>query len=417
MLIYIDPIIIKYFEQHQIRYDDIEALENIISSHRKGNHFITSSRKCLDFLASKINGLSLLSQKQLKMLSHDYTTFSNLFEKVSTKIIVKPPGEKFKRIDEVIPTDFNNYTYTTSVFEIPLNAFLITERLEKTRIVSEHLDDCYFYEYIGNEFSRLKSMPLSIKFDHTHGGGNDTFKIFEDKAKNFHIVFGVADSDKKEPTDTLGTTSRQLLEKYEEIKETSVVGCEILPVHEKENLFSSIVYEHLGNNIDQRAIEKLKMIEAIDKEFCYLSYLDIKGGLHSDNYLPYFEDFFNIKDFIPVVEIESCNNEFTGTLNDFLRYFHEQRSLSKNERIYKYLILPLSTNPLKNFNWKNVKGELEEQLSKLPYTASSYREKLEKKLHILSNLSDYLLDGQKKYLEILGSRVKEWGLSNPKKTA
>src|SRR5690606_34656920 len=135
--------------------------------------------------------------------------------------------------------EFGKHSYFTSVFKIPLSRFLEPEMSEKTRMVSEHLDDCHFYEFIANNFSEHRHLPSSIAFDLLNGGGDVTFQVFEEKINKKYIAFAIADSDKREPEAAIGTTGKKVIEIFETYKIENIISCEILPVHEKENLFSS----------------------------------------------------------------------------------------------------------------------------------------------------------------------------------
>ncbi len=401
--------------------EDLEALDNILASHRRGYHFVTTNRSCLDFL-SKLNGLSLLCRKQLQMINFDYSTLSEITRQVATKIVVKPPNYEFKRTDTVINNSdiIDGYQYKTSTFEISLREFIRPEILDKTRLISEHIDDCYFYEFIGARFSTIRNLPCSLTFDHVHGGGNDTYKIFKDKIEKKNIVFTLVDSDKREPAEDIGATGKQVVDIYETYKENSIINCEVLPVHEKENLFSTSIYENFGNNIRNCAIEQYKILETFDDDCRFIPYIDIKEGLHSGNYLPYFEGLFDIPNLIPRSHSESRNfdNEYVGTKEEFLDYYEEQKNLPKRDRNKKYLIEPLGSNPLGNFELEKLKDKLSNEISQLHPTASTdYVQKLENKLKILKDLADYLLEFQKEYFKILGTQIKEWGLSNPKRSA
>jgi hypothetical protein len=419
MLIYIDSSLMLYFQESKYTTEDLDALDNIVSSHRKGYHYVLSDRKCLEFL-SQLDGLSPSSKRQLQMLSHDYTTLAGIRNNVSSKIVIKPPNFNLKRIDSVIESGLQGYSYTTSIFEIPLRDFLSSEFLYKTRLVAEHLHDCYFYEFIGNEFSKIKGLPCNLAFDHLHGGGSDTHRILEDKIINNHIVFALVDSDKKDPMEEIGTTAKQVVKVYEQYKENAIVGCEVLPVHEKENLFSSTVYEYLGYNVKPTAIQQLKLLEEYDNHGIFYPFIDLKEGLHSENYRSYFEPLFDIPDLIPRIEDQGrkFDNEFIGTKEDFLRYHHEQKNLEKRSRTKKYLIEPLGSNPLSEFELEKLKKRLFEELKQLnPSTPDFVGNKIKNKIQVLENLLDYLLTFQKQYFEILGTQIKEWGLSNPKRSA
>jgi hypothetical protein len=413
MLIYLDPSLIDYFKSSDASLQDFEALDNIISSHRKGYHYVISTRQGLESLRG-LENLSVLCKRQLAMMSHDYTTLSSIIKHVATKITVKVPHSEFRRNEKILNG------CTNVVFEIPLNQFIIPEVLEKTVLISEHLDDCYFYEFLGNRFYNGMKLPTSISFQRTHGGGSDTHKVLTERIENNTIIFTIVDSDRKDPTSSLGRTSKQVEEKYEEFRLSKMVGCEILPVHEKENLVSPKIYGVIGNNIRKAALEQLNLLCAVDKTGKLYSFLDLKKGLHSENFIPYFEEIFNIEGLIPKQK-EDCRNfenEFVGTKEEFIAYCEKQKLLNKDERIIKYLIEPLSSNPLVNFNLEKLIDKINKDISETQKnTPQQIIDDKKNKIKFIENIYDHLLEFQAEYLKNLGSQIREWGLCNPKKAA
>lgn len=416
MLIYLDPLLIDYFKSNELCEADLEALDNIITSHRNGFHFVFSNRKTLEYL-SELRDLGTFNKKQLKLLSNDYTTFSMLPMSVSNKIEVIPSNQEFARIDTLKEDNLiQGYQYTTSIFKVPLWHFLNPEILVKTRLVSENIDDCYFYEYIGNKFSS-NNLPCKINIEPDTGGGNDTYKTFKDKIEQNNMVFAIVDSDKKEPSMNLGNTSLQVSNLYDGYKQNTISYCEILPFHEKENLFSATVYEKLGVNICEYAVDQFKLIENYDENFCFIPYIDVKEGISSSNYFSHFESLFDIPNLIPQNQ-EECrgfHNEYIGTKRDFIHYYNEQLTLEKRARTKKYLINPIGSNPLGNFDFDALEEKLITKLNEAhPNTPSNVISEIEEKIEMIRNLPLYLLDSQKKYLTILGTQIKEWGLAKPK---
>lgn len=419
MLIYIDPSLIEYFKHAQITSRDIEALENIILSHRNGYHFVTSNRKSLDFL-KEMKDLSSISKKQLNILSLDYSTSGNFNEKIFSKIIVKSPNSPMKRIDNEIDSNIKDYKYKTSIFEMPLDYFNTAEVLEKTRLIAENLEDCNFFQFIGEEFFRKRNLLCSLKFDLLSGGGSELSKLFKQKITSNHIVFVLVDSDKKNPESCLGNTSQLVLEVFQEHNEDNIIGCEILPVHEKENLVSSVIYKYIGKSTNSIAIKQLEILEKNDPEHNFFRYLDIKEGLHSDNYTDHFDSIFDIPNLIPLSHENGrgFDKEFVGSKEEFLKYSEDQKNVKKADRKRKYLIQKLGSNPLNNFNLVEdrelLRDEIEKYSSKIP--EERLLEKMEK-LKILENIFDYLLEFQREYFLILGMQIQEWGLANPKRIA
>ena len=228
----------------------------------------------------------------------------------------------------------------------------------------------------------------------------------------------LVDSDKRQRQAEIGSTGKGVLRTYAEYKENTISGCEILPVHEKENLFPPIIYEYFATNAKKSALEQLKILADSAVGYLYLPYIDIKKGLNSSNYLPYFEGLFEIENLIPKTYENSrgFENEFIGTKDEFIRYSQEQQRLRSFDRKDKYLIEPMGSNPLINFRFDTKIEQLKNRISELSEnpTPQNIIEKEQRKLDVLLNLKNYLLDYQKEYFEIIGTKIKEWGISNHK---
>ncbi|MEX3743566.1 hypothetical protein [Lysinibacillus xylanilyticus] len=410
MLIYIDPSLMEYFKSVSPSESDLEALENIISSHKKGYHYVSSNRKTLDFL-SKLEGISSNVRKQLDILFEDYSTLSSVNKNVSTKIVVLPPNGEFQRYNHIINSEvLGGYQYMSTIFEVPLRDFLVSEVLDKTRFITENLNDSYFYEFIGNNFAKNKYLPSKISIDHVPGGGLNTPGILEDKIVSKHIVFSLVDSDKKEPTATLGVTGKEVLKVFEKFQEHAIIGFDILPVHEIENLLSSTIYENFSKRDCEVSKTQLKILETHDRDFCFLPYIDMKEGLHTGNFSTYFEGVFDISNLIPQTDSEKrgYKNEFVGSKEAFLNYL-------SNPKGKLYLIKPVGPSPFGNLKIEKLKENINEDIARANGKASrEYILKLTNKIKVFDDLPSYLLDFQRDYLEILGMQIKEWGLANPK---
>lgn len=403
MLIYLDSSLITYFDENKATAEDIDALENIISSHRNSNHYVFANRLTLDYF-SENSMLSLGNAKQLRMLYSNYATLAPIINKVATKIIVTTSLSSFRRRNTVISIDdiLDKKENVTSIFEIPLKKFVSTEISEKTRLISEHIDDCKLYEFMSNEFLSLQKLPFKISFDKVHGGGNDTHKVFLDKITNNHISLSIVDSDKKEPQSTIGNTARQVTDVYNSNKQTSIIGCEILPVHEKENLFSPIIYEKFGRNIDETSLQQLKNLTSNDKNNFYYAYLDLKKGLHKENFTSFHTNIFNLLEGIDDEKKERFLNN--STLQT------ESKEPKSNK---EYIIKPLGSNPLGDFDLLKIKNNLERKIITLhENTPQKIYDQYEDDLLVAKNILNHLLDFQKKYFHIFLKNICEWGLSN-----
>ncbi|MEC1715042.1 hypothetical protein [Schinkia azotoformans] len=419
MLIYFDPSIKEYFDSMSITPNDLEAVDNILASHRKGYHYVGTTREMLHFLMN-LPGLGDISKFQLQMMNHEYSTLKNIVSKVKSKIVVKSPDSNFNRIDTRTQDSLNGYLSIATVFEVPLRMFLNPEILDKTKLISEHLDDCYFYEFIAKNLFWETRLPCSIVFDPEHGGGNDTHLIFKDKVEKNYITFAIADSDKKEPDGELGTTAKQVLTVFESNKQNKISNCEILPVHEKENLFSPDVYEIIGRNIRENAIKQLKLIQRYETNGEYYSYLDMKNGLHSENYTPFYEKIFDWPNLIPRApyDCRGFENEFIGTREEFMDFCRNEKIKEKKEREVKVLIEPLSGNPLGKFDIEGLKSRLQDEIASTHARTPKHIVDLKKdRLLKLNNLSEYLIDFQRNYLLLLSNQIRDWGLSNYKRSA
>lgn len=413
MLIYLTPELREYFEENDYTDEDVEAIENIITSHRKCYHFVTAKRKCLEFY-SGIDGLSRSSKKQLTMLRQDRATVSGIYEQIKTKIIVVPPTEKYNRkdVEENHNIEYLNDTVRKySEFEIPLDRFLENEILEKVRMVSEHLDDCDIYDSIASNFIKLKDLPGKISFEKVHGGGNDTHKVYLEKIVQGYIVTSIVDSDKIEPASNIGTTARQVNDVFENNKMHKLISIEILPFHEKENLFSPVIYKHFGKNINPEALNQLIKLTDSEVGRKIYPYLDFKKGLHSGNYTDFYSEILDNEEII-------SDDTGLGKKADFLSHVTSQLAIKTELREKIYLVGLLGTAPLGDFNIKkitnNLKTKLDSYNSRTPHQIVR---KEREKLDVIENLFDYLLEFQREYFMLFAQNICEWGIANSRRSS
>ena len=403
MLIYLDSSLIEFFQSGSFSEEDIETLEDIIASHRNRKHYIYASRSDLDYL-STFTELNKSSKKQISILLHDYTTDKIAINRIQTRINVVSQSKSFKRLDtlDVKNIVFKNHTINKTIFDVPLCQFRDSEFLNKTMLISEHIDDCSLYEFFGKYYIKKNKMPFESKFEYVHGGGQTTANVLQNKISDKYVSLTIADSDKKYPEDNFGETAKRILRCYAKNKDKSIIGVEILPFHEKENLLPLKLYNLFGTGIDNLSLAQLQKINDSDLGNIILPYLDLKKGLHNKNYHHFFSDIFNIPREIK--QSHESYNSFLGTKEEFFETTTDQT------QTLSYLVYPLGKNPIGGFEFNAISDEIDESLMNTSIS-DSYRQVLLERKDVLENIDFYLNKAQYEYIQVMGQQVAEWGLT------
>lgn len=417
MLIYLDNDLKNYLDTETIDKLDLLALERIAESFRDEHHFITGSPKTLDFIR-EIDVLSQLAKEVYTRCFHNSFSHSGYISKIHSKIIVKPSTETFTRTSNEISINQGPFTYVYDIFNCPLSLFSVQETLQKTRFVSEHINDVRFYEILANDFKI--NTPIPFKFERVHGGGNDTFDLMEEHILNNHLVLTIVDSDQKSPSSSLGTTATNVIDKFIKYKESSISGVETLKFHEKENLFSPSIYKIIGHNVNFDALNKLERISESDNiDGFFLKYFDFKEGLSFRNFHSDFDYILEIDGILSSVPLNDTH--FYGTKEQFYAELNKYKSLDSTQKknSNKIIIDKISNNPLGDFH-KNLPQKLislretENELSTLQGARiAEHLGEVQEGLSVLENMINNLLVFQQFYIEILATKIREWGMYRP----
>lgn len=419
MLFYLDESLLEYLNTKEISSEDIESLKRLALNYEYNYYLLTGNVDVLNYLRN----CSQLDEETKKIFQGCFSsifTHHSSFQNIYTKVIITPSNMEFFKQQKTVHLSFTSLPYDYFEFYCPLNMFVVPEKLQAVRFVSEHLDDVKFYEYLANNF-RYDS-PFNFRFDRVHGGGIDTGNQMIEKIENDYLVLTVVDSDQKKPDGRFGDTALTVKKLFEEHENSSISEYEILKVHEKENLISPEIYSYILDNFDEVVSQKLNLIlkSNNDKISHFFNHFDYKEGLSFKNYHSDYDFIFEIEGIINKF-VSSCPEEesiFFGDREKLCKELEIYNSLktSKEKNDYnKFLIKKLSSNPLSKFN--NIKNNIERyknQFNNLNGSEDScHREDLSYKINLLSNLNHYLLPFQKDYINLLSLKIREWGIYTP----
>ncbi|KMN41975.1 hypothetical protein, partial [Lysinibacillus sp. LK3] len=274
MLIIITDDILKDFSKDLLPADQNTLIEQIISSHLMGFHFVYGSEKALKYL-SVSKKLSQGTRAIYNYIYNNRSTFEPNIIKLQKKVIIS--------------NEVQTILSKTDGIYINLSYLSRLNILEKFKLISEDIDDCTFYFSIADNLIKRDSKLIKLSYDPINGGGDRTKRNFFDRAiSHQNISYTILDSDKKFDKDVEGETSRKVIRLYERFKNKIISTIYVLDVHEKENLIPSSIYSCF--NGDKGVSTILSEISRIPELIHYLKFLDLKEGLHSVNYNPYYDN-------------------------------------------------------------------------------------------------------------------------------
>lgn len=162
-------------------------LSEILRAHRLGHHLVIIKRMVVDWLSEQIE-LAAPLQATLLQIGRDYTQTADLIRRAHVVLRLKPttqnaPQRDGKFIDISIAQASRPYT------------------LDRTMIVFEDMHtDGKIYHAILNGARNLAGAPL-LNWEASHGGGERTITVAEEKANERRIVCVVIDTDRDAPSE------------------------------------------------------------------------------------------------------------------------------------------------------------------------------------------------------------------------
>lgn len=397
MLIYLNDDILRKFKENNYTEEELDCLESIISSHIQSKHFVFATRKGISFLAN-FSETSRTARKSMKILEIKYPTIHSFLQSLKVKIMVINGVNIFEREENE----------NSTIFKVSLDYFKTSNVLENVKLISENIEDSYFYKEYLNYYK--KNIPLgicSVAVEETEGNGHGITKNSLKKIQRGNMILIITDSDKKHPTATLGNTSRTLKREYEKFKDYSISDLIILDVHEKENLIPYKMY-YIHNTM-HKTLKKIEHIEKnIDPNFS--CYFDFKLGLNSDNFNAYHDEILTS---ISIIEEEPTKDRdlFYGDLKSFKKYIDDRKADPKNIP-KKFILKPVNVEIFDSFSFKANKKLVANRLEGcLKSSASQEHVTMWKSLSdILDDPISHLNEIQKKCVIEVSDSIIQWGL-------
>lgn len=400
MLIYLEDEIIEVFKEGSNTSKQLNYFENILYSHVLGKHFVFASRKGIDFLKG-FQKLSETMRGYMTVLDSKYATIFNFLNNLKVRINVILGNNIFRKIN--INDSVN--------FEISLDYFEDPRSLESIKVISENIEDSFFYKECINYFPLPYPIELfDVEIEETEGNGNGIGNNILRKNERKNMLLIITDSDKKYPEAEIGATAKEATEAYESIKKNSISKLVVLDVHEKENMIPYSFYKICNSN--SRTLEKLKEIEEYGfKDF--QSYFDFKQGINTDNFNQYHE---RIIEKVPIIGMEKKGGIelFNGSLDEFIDY-RDQRINNKKEFPIRYILEPINTTKIFNkFSFEEMRKYVSKNIEScesnkiIPeYVVEEWRD-LEMKLE---NPASHLNDNQRECIMNIVTSITQWGIS------
>lgn len=365
-----------------------EAVERIVANYIIGKHHLTSTLKGLEVL-SKWSFLSQNQRNHLRELRYKAPTEKGRFKEL--KVIIK------------VCVSYNELTLNPLKekieYGISPKMLLEGEYLEQSRLLSEDLKDVLFYKEI-TEFCHKKDLrQFGFSLDELHSNGSGTASYLKHLLEKKQLIITVVDSDKKNHGSPLGETAKQAEKAYKQHKENTISEFKILPVREKENLLSANILGVYG--CEKFIVETLEIVENEVKNRNIIRYLDLKNGLHSQNFLEEHQEILENKKVIEHLSKANNDNSFTyfkGNIEEF------------TNKLPIYLIGPLGNKTLEDFSiYKKIK-HCESYIEQLSNNTNAF-EKYTKEKRLLENFMDNLLPFARDYLSDLSSCIFAFGFT------
>ena len=163
-------------------YVAIDVLRQVSFAIRNGKHAVVINLKDIDELLKQKDLFSRYELASFDKIRRIYTQLASLEAKMEVKAIVTF-SKRTKRENNIIYINPNE----TKSFEY----------FEETHLLTENLDDAFFFKFLVDYYQRKERIKACMTCSYNlMGGGNTTGNVIEyEKKLQQHFVFSVADSD------------------------------------------------------------------------------------------------------------------------------------------------------------------------------------------------------------------------------
>ncbi len=272
MLFILDDNLIENLQNPNLHLVTQNSIHRILDSWIRGDHFVFAS---YILLSNLLNGELVhdIDIPALKRLQNKYPFLENLKDFQTYIRVIKGIG-----IWNVIRNDGE-----LQIFTSPDN--IETKRItDKTVLLTENIDEAVFYSAIVESINFEKKNRFKVSYFPGHGGGDTTHQVFSTyQIAKERMCFCIIDSDRKHPTDTLGSTASSLISDYTQNltnDHTAVMAQYFIPdVSEVENLVPpSILYDATAKNPKASIFCQWLEMNCTQENRAFL-FIDFKNGI------------------------------------------------------------------------------------------------------------------------------------------
>lgn len=264
MLFLCDSTLAERFGEREPDEDELQALENIATSVREGNHLLTGHRTSLNIL-STLSGLTLRARGIYSKAGSTVSEMGHITERIRPSVEVTT-GHELSRVGSRI--------------RVPLVHFVRMESVRQTRLIAESIDDAETLALLGDAQAVRDGIAfVRVCSEVQDGGGSNTFRYI-DRAQRSCSSFSlfIVDSDRICPDCRIGETARRAIESLDD--SCALVEVFVLPGREVENLLPV----HILNLVAEEhtwlpeKVERLRMLSEVRRDEAR-QHVDIKRGL------------------------------------------------------------------------------------------------------------------------------------------
>ncbi|WP_321425060.1 hypothetical protein [uncultured Bacteroides sp.] len=254
--------------------DELLATESTVKEriNRAIKHIATAVFESKHLLFGSIDVL-----KHFKKVFRLDADLYNLFNALENNYYTTPIDFITRRIEIVINViTLKRVEENIEIFQASIDEFQESSTCQRTILLGEDLNDCFFYEHVLKWFVENQTFNVNCVFEKDNGGGVNTAKSIKNHLYNKKILLSIIDTDRKYPNSKTGETYDKCA-KYIN-KEKGKFKLLVLNVQEIENLMPFNFLEgkaYFGEHAYKK--DKFDLLRQTNPSL--LKFFDIKKGI------------------------------------------------------------------------------------------------------------------------------------------
>ena len=225
--------------------ESVDAVDNILRTHREGKHLAFASRDVAVRLRSELS--SLLNPRSLAVLQEFAVT-------AATR------GDPLSGLNFGILVFYKSSASSSSprLICVPLSKFRDSIAVQKSVLLAENLVDARLYENLAQATLFFIGRRGEIRAEPAGGGGSTIAQEFTRYVGESRPCVAIADSDRASPTSAVGDTAKGLISAAE--SRSPLQDADVIPSRAAENL---LPVELIRNSVDEQKYAAASVIEQI----------------------------------------------------------------------------------------------------------------------------------------------------------